>query len=126
MDSFRRMSMIYYGVAALIGAALMGAFGFTAVLAVGVPFLIAAAADRFINHAAEPDERMRSFVVYLVGGIVGLGIVMFFGSSLGAMTFIAPIVGFAVAAAFDQFVPPAGYQPKDPHRYGESPPVTLR
>jgi hypothetical protein len=120
------MSMIYYGVAALIGAAVMGAFGFTAVLAVGVPFAIAAAADRFLNHAAEPDERMRSFVVYLLGGIAGLLVILMFGSSLGALSFIGPIVGFAVAAAFDYFVPPSGYKPKDPHRYGESPPVTVR
>ena len=75
---------------------------------------------------AEPDERMRSFVIYLIGSIAGLLVILMFGSRLGSWTFVAPVVGFAAAALFDYFVPPAGYQPRDPHRYGASPPVTVR
>lgn len=126
MDPYRLKSLMFYAVAALLGAAVMGWLGVTAVLAVGVPFALAAVADRFINREAEPDERMRSFVVYLVGAVAGLLLVLMFGTRLGALTFIAPIVGLGAAALFDYFVPPAGYQPKDPHRYGESPPVTVR
>lgn len=33
---------------------------------------------------------------------------------------------YGLAALFDYVVPPAGYQPRDPHRYGASPPVTIR
>jgi hypothetical protein len=29
-------------------------------------------------------------------------------------------------AVVDYLMPVAGYQPRDPHRYGESPPVTVR
>jgi hypothetical protein len=126
MDPYRLKSLVFYAVAALLGAALMGLMSFNAVLAVGVTVAIAAVADRFINHEAEPDERMRSFVVYLVGAVAGLLLVLMFGTRLGSLTFITPVVGFGVAALFEYFVPPAGYQPKDPHRYGESPPVTVR
>ena len=75
---------------------------------------------------AEPDERMRSFMVYAVGAVAGLLMLLMFGGSLGVWAFVAPLVGFGVAGLFDYFVPPAGYQPRDPHRYGESPPVTIR
>ena len=126
MSKHRLYSMVYYGAAALVGAALMAVMSITAVLAVSLPFIVAAVADRFLNGEAEPDERMRSFVVYLVGGVAGLLIILMFGSRLGAWTFVAPIVGFGVSALFDYFVPPAGYQPRDPHRYGESPPVSVR
>ena len=118
--------MLFYGAAALVGAALMAVMSITAVLAVGLPFASAAAADRFLNREAEPDERMRSFVIYLIGGVVGLLLILMFGSWLGSWSFVAPLVGFGGAALFDYCVPPAGYQPRDPHRYGESPPVTIR
>ena len=118
--------MLYYGAAALVGATLMAVMSVTAILAVALPFVVAAAADRFINGEAEPDERLRSFVIYLAGGVAGLLIILMFGSRLGSWTFVAPLVGFGVAGLFDYFVPPAGYQPRDPHRYGESPPVTVR
>jgi fatty acid desaturase len=87
---------------------------------------VAATADRFINREAEPDERLRSFVIYLVGAVAGLLMVLMFGTRLGSWTFVAPLMGFGVAALFDYFVPPAGYQPRNPHRYGASPPVTAR
>ena len=126
MDSYRRFSAIAYGAAALVSAATLLMTSFAAVLIVGLTIAVAAAADRFINREAEPDERMHSFVVYLVGGIIGLGIILMFGSWLGSATFLAPLIGFGFAALFDYFVPPAKYQPRDPHRYGESPPVTVR
>jgi hypothetical protein len=126
MDPYRLKSLVFYAVAALLGAAGMALLGINAVLAVGVTVAIAAVADRFINREAEPDERMRSFAVYLVGAVAGLLLILVFGTRLGSLSFITPVVGFGVAALFDYFVPPAGYQPKDPHRYGESPPVTVR
>ncbi len=126
MNRYRLFSMLSYGAAALVGAALMGIMSITAVLAVALPFVVAGAADRFLNGEAEPDERMRSFVVYALGGLAGLVAILMFGSRLGSLTFVAPLVGFGAAALFDYFVPPAGYQPRDPHRYGESPPVTAR
>lgn len=126
MDSYRRFSAIAYGAAALVSAATLLLTSFASVLIVGLTIAIAAAADRFLNHAAEPDERMRSFAVYLIGGIVGLLVILMLGSWLGSAAFLAPLLGFGLAALFDYFVPPAGYQPKDPHRYGESPPVTVR
>jgi hypothetical protein len=126
MDPYRLKSLVFYAVAALLGTAVMGLMGVNAVLAVGVPVALAAAADRFLNREAEPDERMRSFVVYLVGAVAGLLLILVFGMRLGSLSFITPVVGFGAAALFEYFVPPAGYQPKDPHRYGESPPVTVR
>jgi hypothetical protein len=126
MSKHRLYSMLYYGAAALVGAALMFLMGINPLLAVAAPFAVAVAADRFINREAEPDERMRSFVIYLIGGIAGLLLLLMFGSRLGSWTFVAPLIGFGVAALFDYFVPPAGYQPRDPHRYGASPPVTAR
>jgi len=118
--------MLYYGAAALVGAALMGVLSITAVLAVGVPFAAAAAADRFINRDAEPDERLRSFMIYVLGGVAGLLMILVFGTRLGSLTFVAPLLGFGVAAVVDYLYPPAKYQPRDPHRYGASPPVTMR
>jgi hypothetical protein len=118
--------MLFYGVAALAAAALMAIWSIAAVLAVGLPLVFAAAADRFINGQAEPDERMRSFVIYLLGGLAGLLAILMFGSRLGSGAFLAPLAGFAVAATIDYLYPPAKYQPSDPHRYGESPPVTVR
>ena len=126
MNKYRLYSMLFYGAAALAGAALMATWSITAVLAVAVPLVVAAAADRFINGEAEPDERMRSFLVYVVGAVAGLLILLMFGSALGVWSFVAPLIGFGGAGLFDYFVPPAGYKPRDPHRYGESPPVTLR
>jgi hypothetical protein len=126
MNRYRLISMLFYGAAALVGAALMAIWSITAVLAVALPIVVAAAADRFINGAAEPDERMRSFMVYAIGAVAGLFMLLLFSSSLGVWAFVTPLVGFGVAALFDYFVPPAGYQPRDPHRYGESPPVTVR
>jgi hypothetical protein len=109
-----------------VGAALTFLLGINPLLAVEVPFAVAAAADRFINRESEPDERLRSFLIYLIGGIAGLLFILMFGSRLGSWTFVAPLMGFGVAALFDYLVPPAGYQPSDPHRYGESPSVTAR
>lgn len=126
MDSYRRFSAIAYGAAALVSAATLLLTSFASVLIVGLTIAVAAAADRFVNKEAEPDERMRSFAIYVVGAIVGLMIILMFGSWLGSATFLAPIIGFGLAALFDSFVPPTKYQPKDPHRYGESPPVTVR
>jgi hypothetical protein len=126
VNRYRLLSMLFYGAAALVGAALMAIWSITAVLAVALPLVVAAAVDRFMNGAAEPDERMRSFVVYALGAVGGLILILLFGSSLGSWTFVAPLVGFGVAGLFERFVPPAGYQPRDPHRYGESPPVTSR
>ena len=120
------MSMLFYGAAALVGATLMAIWSITAVLAVALPVVVAAVADRFTNGAAEPDERMRSFVVYASGAVGGLLLILMFGSWLGSWAFVAPLVGFGVAGLFEYLVPPAGYQPRDPHRYGESPPVTIR
>jgi hypothetical protein len=118
--------MLYYGAAALVGAALMGIMTITAVLAVAVPFAAAAAADWFINREAEPDERLRSFAIYLVGAAGGWLLMLVFGTWLGSLAFIAPLLGFGVAAVVDYLMPPAPYQPRDPHRYGASPPVTTR
>jgi hypothetical protein len=126
MNRYRLYSMLFYGAAALVGAALTAIWSISAVLAVGLPLVVAAAADRFVNGAAEPDERVRSFVIYAVGAVVGLLMLLMFSSALGLWTLVAPLVGFGVAGLFDYFVPPAGYQPRDPHRYGESPPVTIR
>ena len=126
MDSYRRFSALAYGAAALVSAALLLVTSFTAILVVGLTIAIAAVADRFVNREAEPDERMRSFVVYLVGGVVGLLVILMFGSTLGSATFLAPLLGFGLAVLFDFFVPPAKYEPRDTHRYGESPPVTAR
>jgi ammonia channel protein AmtB len=126
LDSYRRFSAFAYGAAALVSAALLLVTSFTAILVVGLTIAIAAVADRFVNREAEPDERMRSFVVYLVGGVVGLLVILMFGSTLGSATFLAPLLGFGLAVLFDFFVPPAKYEPRDPHRYGESPPVTAR
>jgi MFS family permease len=126
MAKHRLYSMLYYGAAALVGTALMLLMGITAVLAVAVPFAAAAAADRFINREAEPDGRLRSFVIYLLGGVAGLLLILLFGSRLGSLTSITPLLGFGVAAIVDYLMPPAKYQPRDPHRYGASPPVTTR
>ena len=126
MNRYRLVSMLFYGAAALVGAALMAIWSITAVLAVALPVVFAAAADRFINGAAEPDERVRSFVVYALGAVGGLILILLLGSSLGSWTFVAPLIGFGAAGLFEYFVPPAGYQPRNPQRYGESPPVTVR
>src|SRR3954467_15848697 len=89
-DTYRRFSALAYGAAALVSTATLLLTSFAAVLVVGLTIAVAAAADRFINREAEPYERLRSFVVYLVGGIVGLMIILMFGSSLGAATGVAP------------------------------------
>jgi hypothetical protein len=125
MAKHRLYSLLYYGAAALVGAVLMSMMAVTAILAVAMPFAAAAAVDRYVNREAEPDERLRSFMIYLVGGVAGLLLILMFGSRLGSLTFVAPLLGFIVAALVDYVMPPAGYQPRDPHRYGASPPVTL-
>jgi hypothetical protein len=118
--------MLYYGAAALVATVTVWLTAWPAVLVVALAIAGAAAADRFIGRDADPDERLRSFVIYTIGAVVGLVLVLMFGSRLGAWTFVTPVVGFGLAALFDYFVPPARYQPRDPHRYGESPPVTVR
>ena len=126
MEKSRLTSMLYYGVAALVAAATLMLTAFPAVLVVALTVALAAVADRVLGRDADPDERMRSFVVYTLGAVAGLVLILMFGSRLGSWASITPIVGFGLAALFDYFVPPAGYQPRDPHRYGESPPVTIR
>jgi hypothetical protein len=126
MSKYRLVSMLHYGAAALATAAVLILTSYAAVVAVALTLGIAAVADRFVNSDAEPDERMRSFVIYTIGAAVGLVLILMFGGRLGSWISITPVVGFALAALFDYFVPPAGYQPRDPHRYGESPPVTVR
>lgn len=124
MSKYRLSSMLYYGAAALVAAATLMLTTFPAVLVVALTVAVAAIADRFISRDPDPDERMRSFIIYTLGAVVGLVLILMFGSRLGSWTFATPIVGFGLAALFDYFVPPTGYQPRDPHRYGESPPVT--
>jgi hypothetical protein len=126
MSKYRLFSMLYYGAAALVAAATLLLTTFASVLVVALTVAVAAAADRFINRDAEPDERMRSFVLYTLGAVVGLLVILMFGSQLGRWTFAVPLVGFGALALVDYFNPPAPYQPRDPHRYGESPPVTVR
>ena len=126
MAKYRLISMLYYGAAALATTVTLLLTTFPAVLVVALAVAMAAAADRFIGHDADPDERMRSFAIYTLGAVVGLVLILMFGSRLGSWTVVAPVIGFGLAALFDYFVPPAGYQPSDPHRYGESPPVTVR
>jgi len=126
MAKHRLYSMLCYGAAALVAAVLLAMTTVAGVWLVLLTFAAAAAADRFINREAEPDERLRSFAIYLFGAAGGWLLILVLGSWLGSLTFIAPLLGFGLAAAFDYFVPPAGYQPRDPHRYGASPPVTAR
>jgi hypothetical protein len=96
------------------------------ILAVAAPFALAAGADRFINRNAEPDDRMRSFVIYGLGAVAGLLALVIFGGRLGWWAAAAPLVGFGLAALVDYARPPAAYAPADRHRYGASPPVTAR
>jgi hypothetical protein len=127
MQKHRLISMLTYGAAALGGAVLMAVAGFNAILAVGLPFALAAVADRFANRNAEPDERLRSFVIYLLGAVAGLVMVLLLGGQLGGWTWISPIAGFIVFAIIDYLKPPEEYSPNNKHRYGnESPPVTVR
>ena len=126
MSKYRMFSMVFYGAAALIATVLPLLTTIAAVLAVGLPFAVAAAADRFVNRGAEPDERMRSFVLYGLGAIASLLMILLFGGRLGAWAVLAPLVGFGAAALLDYLKPPEEYTPRDPHRYGESPPVTVR
>lgn len=126
MAQHRLISLIFYGAAALVGALLLLLTSYPALLVVGVSFVLAVAADRFINHAAEPDERMRSFVIYAVGMVLGLVVYWTLGARLGGLAFVTPLVGYGIAAIADYLKPPEAYAPRDPHRYGESPPVTVR
>ena len=126
MSSFRLFSMLSYGAAALVGAALLALTTMAGILAVGVPFALAAGADRFINRNAEPDDRMRSFIIYGLGAVVGLLVLGIFGGRLGWLAAAAPLAGFGLAALVDYLRPPATYAPADRHRYGASPPVTER
>jgi hypothetical protein len=127
MQKYRMISLLTYGAAALGGALLMAVAGFNAILAVGLPFALAAVADRFVNRNAEPDERLRSFVIYLLGAVAGLVMVLVLGGQLGGWTWISPVAGFIVFAIIDYLKPPEEYTPNNKHRYGnESPPVTVR
>src|SRR6266536_651728 len=72
MSNYRFFSMLSFGAAALLGAALLLLAPIAAVLAVALPVAVAAAADRFINRNAEPDDRLRSFVIYALGAVAGL------------------------------------------------------
>lgn len=126
MSSFRLFSMLYYGAAALVGAALLSLTTMAGILAVAVPFAVAAGADRFINRNAEPDDRMRSFMIYGLGAVVGLLVLGIFGGRLGWLAAAAPLVGFGLFALVDYLRPPAKYEVPDAHRYGASPPVTVR
>jgi hypothetical protein len=119
--------MLTYGAAALGGAVLMAATAWAAILAVGLPFGLAAVADRFVIRNAEPDERLRSFIVYALGAVAGLILVMVLGTQLGWWKWIFPIVGFVALAIIDYLKPPEEYTPNNKHRYGnDSPPVTVR
>jgi hypothetical protein len=126
MSQYRVFSMLAYGAAALVGMALLSSTTIPGAVAVGLPFALAAGADRFINRHAEPDDRLRSFAIYGLGAVGGLLVLAIFGSRLGWWAFAAPVVGFGVAALFEYYRPPKGYEPADPHRYGASPPVTQR
>jgi hypothetical protein len=126
MSNYRFFSMLYYGAAALMGAALLSMTTIAAVLAVALPFAVAAGADRFINRHAEPDDRLRSFVIYGLGAVVGLLVLVSFSSRLGWWAFAAPVIGFGLFALVDYLRPPAKYEPLDPSRYGASPAVTAR
>ena len=126
MSNYRFFSMLYYGAAALVGAALLSLTTIAAVLAVALPFALATGADRFINRNAEPDDRLRSFIIYGLGVVVGLLVLLIFGGRLGWWASAAPLVGFGLFALVDYFRPPAKYEPPDSRRYGASPPVTAR
>jgi hypothetical protein len=63
---YRLTSMIYYGVAALVAAATLMLTTFSAVLVVALTVAVAAAADWFLSRDADPDARMRSFVIYTI------------------------------------------------------------
>ena len=127
MQKYRMISLLTYGVAALGGAVLMAATGFAAILAVGLPFALAAVADRFVNCNAEPDERLRSFVIYALGAVAGLIMVLTLGGQLGGWVWISPIAAFIAFAIIDYLKPPEAYTPNNKHRYGnDSPPLTVR
>jgi hypothetical protein len=126
MSSYRLFSMLYYGAAALVGTAILALTTIAAPLAVALPFALAAGADRFINRNAEPDDRVRSFIIYGLGAVAGLLAIMIFGGRLGWWASAAPLVGFGLFALVDYFRPPAKYEPLDPTRYGASPAVTVR
>ena len=126
MSNYRFFSMLYYGAAALLGAALLSLTTITAVMAVALPYALAAGADRFINRNAEPDDRLRSFMIYGLGAVVALLVLAIFGGRLGWWAFAAPVIGFGLSALVDYARPPAKYAPPDMRRYGESPPVTAR
>jgi len=126
MSKYRFFSMLYYGAAALIGTALLSSTTIAAALAVAVPVALAAGADRFINRNAEPDDRLRSFVIYGLGAAVALLALAIFGGRLGWWAFAAPVIGFGLSALVDYVRPPAKYEPPDAHRYGASPAVTAR
>jgi hypothetical protein len=126
MSQYRLFSLLAYGAAALVGAALLSSTTIPGAVAVGLPFALAAVADRFVNRDAEPDDRLRSFMIYGLGAVGGLLVLMIFGSRLGWWANAAPVVGFGASALIDYLRPPEKYQPADPHRYGASPPVTQR
>jgi hypothetical protein len=126
MSSYRLFSMLSYGAAALVGVAILSLTTIAAPLAVGLPFALAVGADRFINRNAEPDDRMRSFIIYALGAVAGLLVLAIFGGRLGWWASAAPLVGFGLLALVDYVRPPAKYEPLDPTRYGASPAVTAR
>lgn len=127
MQKYRMISMLTYGAAALGGTVLMALTGMAAIVAVGLPLILAVVAERFVNRNAEPDERLRSFVIYTLGAIVGLIMVMALGTMLDSWKVTLPMVGFVVAAAVDYLKPPEEYTPTNKHRYGnDAPPATVR
>ena len=101
MSKYRAFSMLFYGAAALVATVLPLVMNVAAVLAVGLPFVVAAAADRFLNRDAEPDERLRSFVIYALGAIAGLLVILLWGGRLGSFAVIVPLVGFGAFALLD-------------------------
>ena len=72
MKKYRLTSMPYYGAAALVATATLMLTTLPAVLVVALAVAVAAAAGRFIGCDADPDERMRSFVIFTLGAVVGL------------------------------------------------------
>src|SRR5581483_8541406 len=101
MSKYRLFSMLLYGAAALVGAVVVLLTGLSAVFAVGVPVVLAAATDRFINRNAEPDDRMRSFVIYALGGATGMIVMLVAATRLGGWAFVVPLVAFGVSALVD-------------------------
>src|SRR4249920_936006 len=106
MSKYRVFSMLCYGVATLVGTAVLLMTTFAAAVVVALPFAMAAAVDRFINYTAEPDDRLRSFSIYALGAIAGLLVILIYRDQIGGWASAGPLVGFGLAALFDYFVAP--------------------